>query len=135
MVSGRTRRRRFLPMDGGRNGLIRSPPRREKGRSGLYSSTKSLGSISLKNGTDEAFDARPGFEGEKSSQEIFPPQSRPDLPFSLRGGRLLEHPSSARKSGHTPGGALRKSAVDRLLRRGSMGMVLQTTGADAAVPC
>ncbi len=38
----------------------------EKGRSGLYSSTKSLGSISLKNGNDETFDARPGFEGEKS---------------------------------------------------------------------
>jgi methylenetetrahydrofolate reductase (NADPH) len=54
----------------------------EKGRSGLYSSTKSLGSISLKNGSDEAPGARPGFEGEKSSQEIFPPQSRPDLPFS-----------------------------------------------------
>ncbi len=30
----------------------------EKGRSGLYSSTKSLGSISLKNGRDEALDAR-----------------------------------------------------------------------------
>ncbi len=55
----------------------------EKGRSGLYSSTKSLDSISLRNGSDEALDARPGFEGEKSSQEIFPPQSRPDLPFSV----------------------------------------------------
>mgnify|MGYP000937858821 FL=1 len=54
----------------------------EKGRSGLYSSTKSPGSISLKNGQAEALDARPGFEGEKSNQEIFPPQSRPDLPFS-----------------------------------------------------
>ncbi len=54
----------------------------EKGRSGLYSSTKSLGSISLKNGKGESLDARLGFEGEKSSQEIFPPQSRPDLPFS-----------------------------------------------------
>jgi len=55
----------------------------EKGRSGLYSSTKSPGSISLRNGHDEALDARPGFEGERSSQEIFPPQSRPDLPFSV----------------------------------------------------
>jgi Ca2+-transporting ATPase len=45
----------------------------EKGRSGLYSSTKSLGSISLKNGSDEALDARPGFEGEKSSQGDFSP--------------------------------------------------------------
>ncbi|MBP7050207.1 MAG: 4-phosphoerythronate dehydrogenase [Phycisphaerae bacterium] len=54
----------------------------EKGRSGLYSSTKSLGSISLKNGNDETRDARPGFEGEESNQEILPPQSRPDLPFS-----------------------------------------------------
>jgi hypothetical protein len=54
----------------------------EKGRSGLYSSTKSLGSISLKNGKNESIDARPGFEGEKSNQDIFPPQSRPDLPFS-----------------------------------------------------
>jgi rfaE bifunctional protein kinase chain/domain len=63
----------------------------EKGRSGLYSSTKSpsaqsaaarRGSISLKNGNDETFDVRPGFEGEKSNPEIFPPQSRPDLPFS-----------------------------------------------------
>ncbi|MEN6575850.1 MAG: hypothetical protein ABFD90_05855 [Phycisphaerales bacterium] len=54
----------------------------EKDRSGLYSSTKSLGSISLKNGSDKALDARPGFEGEESSQEILPPQSRPDLPFS-----------------------------------------------------
>ena len=56
----------------------------EKGRSGLYSSTKSLGSISLKNGSDQTFDAQPGFAGEKSSQEIFPPQSRPDSPFSGR---------------------------------------------------
>jgi erythronate-4-phosphate dehydrogenase len=54
----------------------------EKGRSGLYSSTKSLGSISLKNGQDETLDARPGFKGGKSNQEILPPQSRPDLPFS-----------------------------------------------------
>ncbi|MBP7052413.1 MAG: HNH endonuclease [Phycisphaerae bacterium] len=54
----------------------------EKGRSGLYSSTKSCGSISLRNGHDEAPDARQGFEGEKPSQEVFPPQSRPDLPFS-----------------------------------------------------
>ncbi len=54
----------------------------EKARSGLYSSTKSPGSISLRNGYDEALDARPGFEGEKPSQEVFPPQSRPDLPFS-----------------------------------------------------
>ncbi|MEN6424494.1 MAG: cation-translocating P-type ATPase [Phycisphaerales bacterium] len=63
----------------------------EKARSGLYSSTKSPSaqsaaarrdSISLKNGSDEALGARPGFEGEKSSQEIFPPQSRPDLAFS-----------------------------------------------------
>ncbi len=54
----------------------------EKGRSGLYSSTKSRSSISLKNGPDEALDARPGFEGEKSNQEISPPRSRPDLPFS-----------------------------------------------------
>ncbi len=54
----------------------------EKGRSGLYSSTKSSGSISLKNEGDQALDARPGFEEEKSSQEIFPPQSRPDLSFS-----------------------------------------------------
>jgi NAD+ synthase (glutamine-hydrolysing) len=54
----------------------------EKGRSGLYSSTKSRRSISLKNGNDETLDARPGFEGEKSKREVFPPQSRPDLPFS-----------------------------------------------------
>jgi hypothetical protein len=54
----------------------------EKGRSGLYSSTKSLGSISLKNGQSESMDARPGFEREKSKREIFPSQSRPDLPFS-----------------------------------------------------
>ncbi len=60
------------------------PSGSEKGRSGLYSSTKSLDSISLKNGSDEALDARPGFEGGKSSQEIFPPQSRPDLPFSAQ---------------------------------------------------
>jgi len=58
--------------------------RPEKGESGLYSSTKSLGSISLKNGSDQTFDAQPGFAGEKSSQEIFPPQSRPDSPFSGR---------------------------------------------------
>ena len=57
-------------------------PGLEKGRSGLYSSTKSLGSISLKNGEAQSVETRPGFEGEKSSQEIFPPQSRPDLPFS-----------------------------------------------------
>jgi len=55
----------------------------EKGESGLYSSTKSLGSISLKNGSDQALDTRPGFEGEKSNQEIFPPQSRPASPFSV----------------------------------------------------
>jgi parallel beta-helix repeat protein len=54
----------------------------EKGRSDLDSSTKSLGSISLKNGIDGTLDARPGFEGEKPNQEVFPPQSRPDLPFS-----------------------------------------------------
>ncbi len=41
----------------------------EKGRSGLYSSTKSL-------------DARPGFGREESKTEILPSQSRPDLPFS-----------------------------------------------------
>ncbi|MBP7052196.1 MAG: AAA family ATPase [Phycisphaerae bacterium] len=57
-------------------------PPGEKGRSGLYSSTKSRSSISLKNGSDESLDAQRGFEGEKSNQEIFPPQSRPDLPFS-----------------------------------------------------
>ncbi|MEN6576034.1 MAG: enolase C-terminal domain-like protein [Phycisphaerales bacterium] len=77
------------------------PSGAEKGRSGLYSSTKSLDSISLKNGSDEALGARPGFEGEKSepgraartrsgplvrgrAKEIFPPQSRPDLPFSAQ---------------------------------------------------
>jgi len=54
----------------------------EKGRSGLYSSTKSPGSISLKNRDDGTSDTRPGFEGEESKKEILPPQSRPDLPFS-----------------------------------------------------
>jgi len=58
------------------------PGASEKGRSGLYSSTESPGSISLKNGEDRTLDARPGFEGEKSKREILPPQSRPDLPFS-----------------------------------------------------
>ena len=67
----------------------------EKGESGLYSSTKSLSSISLKNGSDKALDARAGYEGEKSSpdaqrrsapREIFPPQSRPDSPFSDAAG-------------------------------------------------
>ncbi|HNS20883.1 MAG TPA: PPC domain-containing protein [Sedimentisphaerales bacterium] len=56
----------------------------EKARSGLYSSTKSPGSISLRNGHDEALDARPGFEGEESSQEVLPPQSRSDLAFSAQ---------------------------------------------------
>jgi len=54
----------------------------EKARSGLYSSTKSPGSISLRKGHDEAPDARQRFEAEKSSQEIFPPQSRPDPALS-----------------------------------------------------
>jgi hypothetical protein len=54
----------------------------EKARSGLYSSTNSLGSISLKNSSDKALDAQPGFEREKSKREIFPSQSRPDLAFS-----------------------------------------------------
>lgn len=54
----------------------------EKGRSGLYSSTKSLGSISLKNERGESIDARPGFEREKPNCEVFPSPSRPDLPFS-----------------------------------------------------
>jgi len=58
----------------------------EKGRSGLYSATKSLGSISLKNGNDGTLDARPGFEGEKPNQEVIPPQSRSDLPFSTSTG-------------------------------------------------
>ncbi len=57
-------------------------PGSEKGTSGLYASTKSLGSISLKNGQAESLDMQPGFEGEKSKREIFPPQSRPDVPFS-----------------------------------------------------
>jgi len=54
----------------------------EKGRSGLYSSTKFPGSISLKNGEGGTVDARPGFEREESKREILPSQSRPDLPFS-----------------------------------------------------
>jgi DNA-binding beta-propeller fold protein YncE len=68
-------------------------PGSEKGRSGLYSSTKSRSSISLKNAgpaapgwesiTPEGGGAtRPGFEGEKSNQQILPPQSGPDSPFS-----------------------------------------------------
>jgi hypothetical protein len=56
----------------------------EKARSGLYSSTKSRSSISLKNGENESLDARPGFERGKSKEEIFPSQSRPDLAFSVR---------------------------------------------------
>ncbi|MEN6576262.1 MAG: hypothetical protein ABFD90_07960 [Phycisphaerales bacterium] len=76
----------------------------EKGRSGLYSSTKSpsaqsaaarRGSISLKNRGDEALGARSGFDGGKSNQEIFPPQSRPDLPFSASEGETpsdFSHP-------------------------------------------
>ena len=55
----------------------------EKARSGLYSSTKSPGSISWKNGQSESMDARPGFEGEKSKTEVLPLQSRPDLLFSV----------------------------------------------------
>jgi len=55
----------------------------EKGRSGLYSSTKSLGSISLKNDKAEFLDAQPGFEREKPKKEVFPSQGRSDLPFSV----------------------------------------------------
>jgi len=66
-----------------RNGKDTQAGESEKGRSGLYSSTKSLGSISLKNEQAESLDARPGFEGEKSKTEIFPPQSRPDPAFSV----------------------------------------------------
>ncbi|MEN6427543.1 MAG: endonuclease/exonuclease/phosphatase family protein [Phycisphaerales bacterium] len=54
----------------------------EKGESGLYSSTKSLGSISLKNGQDEALVARAGFGREEPKREVLPSQSRPDSPFS-----------------------------------------------------
>ncbi len=36
----------------------------------------------MKIGCDYALDARPGFEGEKPSEETLPPQSRPDLPSS-----------------------------------------------------
>ncbi len=53
----------------------------EKAEPGLYSSPKSLGSISVKNRESEALDARPGFEREKK-REIFPSQSRPDSAFS-----------------------------------------------------
>ena len=73
-------------------------PGSEKGRSGLYSSTKSRSSISLKNAgpaapgwesiTPEGGGAtRPGFEGERSKPEIFPPQSRPDSPSSVSSRR------------------------------------------------
>ena len=67
-------------------------PGSEKARSGLYSSTKSLGSISLKNGQAETLDARPGFEREKSSQEIFPSQSRPDPTRSGAAGLAFSDP-------------------------------------------
>ncbi|HNS19681.1 MAG TPA: hypothetical protein PKH24_04240 [Sedimentisphaerales bacterium] len=75
----------------------------EKGRSGLYSSTESLGSISLKNGRDATLGARPGFEAEKSNQEIFPPQSRSDLPFSecRYEARRLEINSDQSESWHS----------------------------------
>jgi Rod binding domain-containing protein len=64
----------------------------------------------LKNGRTESPDARPGFEGEKSeprraaalrAKEIFPPQSRPDLPFSNRAGGEVQRgdndPASVRQ--------------------------------------
>ncbi len=60
----------------------------EEDESGLYSATKSLGSISLKNGGAESTDARPGFGREKSKTEIFPSQSRPDSSFSDSGNAL-----------------------------------------------
>jgi len=65
---------RFIPKD--------SDAASEKGESGLYSSTKSIGSISLKNGQGEVLVARPGFGREKPKREVFPSQSRPDSPFS-----------------------------------------------------
>ena len=68
--------------DGGKTAAM---PSAEKGRSGLYSSTKSRSSISLKNGSDETLDARPEVEGEKPLREVSHPQSRPDLPFSTEG--------------------------------------------------
>ncbi len=70
----------------------------EKGRSGLYSSSKSLISTCLKNGEGDALDSRPGFGREKSNGEIFPSQSRPDLPFSDPGHdlrALLEEANTA----------------------------------------
>lgn len=67
------------------DGKTAATPSAEKGRSGLYSSTKSRSSISLKNGSDETLDARPEFEGEKPLREVSHPQSRPDLPFSTEG--------------------------------------------------
>ncbi|MEN6427434.1 MAG: UDP-N-acetylmuramate--L-alanine ligase [Phycisphaerales bacterium] len=84
-------------------------PGSETAGSGLYSSTKSLGSISLENGSDKALDARLGFEGEKSNSEISPPQSRPDPAFSdpaegpsSRGITVLDdyghHPTEIRAS-------------------------------------
>jgi Kef-type K+ transport system membrane component KefB/Trk K+ transport system NAD-binding subunit len=60
----------------------------EKGRSGLYSSTKSLDSwpsrprLGKEHPRGRGCHRQPGFEGGKSRQEIFPPQSRSDLPFS-----------------------------------------------------
>jgi outer membrane protein assembly factor BamB len=89
-----------LDPETGRTQQVLSLPVREaeEGESGLYSSTKSLGSISLKNGGPAAPGAesitpegggatRPGFEGERSKPEIFPPQSRPDSPSSVSSRR------------------------------------------------
>jgi len=65
--------------------------RSEKAGSGLYSSTKSRGSISLKNRESEPLDSRPGFGREKSNAEIFPAPSRPD-PASFDPNAFGDHP-------------------------------------------
>ncbi len=55
--------------------------RSEKGSSGLYSSTKSLDSISLKNGNDESLDAQAEFGREESKKRFFPPKVGPNCLF------------------------------------------------------
>ncbi len=53
----------------------------EKDSSGLYSSTKSSGLISLKNGETESDDVQPEFEREKSKERFFPPKVGPNCLF------------------------------------------------------
>jgi len=53
-----------------------------KGRSGLYSSTKSLGSISVKNGNDETLDVRRSEFRLQAGQDRVNAELQTDLAFS-----------------------------------------------------